>query len=196
MNEKDRIIKIANANHGIVTASEVDKARIARRALSELCEGEKLIRVQRGIYATEDAWADEFFLAQYRFSNGVFSHETALYLHGYSDRVPERFIMSFPFGENVKRIKDAEIKPIVLRNFYELGKTTITTSGGHTVSIYSIERTLVDILKPTRQTDIQLIAPAYKQYLKSSERNIPMLMDYADKFKRKDKVMSYLEVLL
>ena len=196
VNEKEHIIKIAETNHGIVTSQAVRNSGIARRALSELCEDGKLIRVQRGVYTTEDAWANEFVLCQYRFPNGIFSHETALYLHGYSDRTPERFAMSFPYGENVSRIKQAGIKPFVLRNHYELGEEAVSTSGGHVVSVYSIERTLIDILKPGGQTDIQLIAPAYKQYVKMPKRDIPLLIEYAETFKMKDKVMSYLEVLL
>ena len=196
MYEKDRIIEIADANNGIVTSESIVTAGMARRTLSELCEDGKLARIQRGIYIAENGFVDDLFLCQHRFPNGVFSHETALHIHGYSDRTLERYSMSFPYGVNVSRIKEAGIKPFVLRKYYELGKIPVSTPGGHVVSVYSIERTLVDILKPKSQTDIQLIAPAYKQYVKTTKRDIPLLMEYAEIFKMKDKVMSYLEVLL
>lgn len=86
---RDELTTIAEQNNGIVSSGAATAAGIARRELSEAVERGELVRLARGVYALPDAWEDEFAIAQHRFSRGVFSHETALYLHGLTDRVPD-----------------------------------------------------------------------------------------------------------
>ena len=52
----------------------------------------------RGIYTKSDEFDDEFFLLQKRYSKGIFSHETSLFLLGFGRGVPSRFTMTFPAG--------------------------------------------------------------------------------------------------
>jgi len=82
MNGNEMIENMIKNNNGFITAAQVTAAGIQRRTLSELVKAKRLYRVARGIYALPDAWEDEMFFLQYRFTKGIFSNETALYLHG------------------------------------------------------------------------------------------------------------------
>ena len=88
MFEKDREWIINNTENGVITSKIVTDQGIHRSILSKMVEDGELIRCSRGIYLLADEWEDEFYLLQQKYKKGIFSHATALYLLGYSERVP------------------------------------------------------------------------------------------------------------
>lgn len=82
------IIELAERNGGGVTAAMAHEAWVERSLLRHLCRTGRLECVERGVYAMPESWVDEPYIAQIRFGRGVFSHNTALWLHGLSDRTP------------------------------------------------------------------------------------------------------------
>lgn len=191
------IKEILNNNNGIVTTTQVTEAGIPRRCLSTMVDSGSIYRVDRGIYALPEAWEDELFFMQYRFSKGIFSHETALYLHGMTDRTPIRYTMTFPFGYNTGSAKANDIiAKLSTKESYDSGIITISSPAGNPIKVYDIERTLCDIVKSRHRADIQVITQAIKTYAKSNEKDIAKLMSYADQFRVKSKILRYMEVLL
>lgn len=194
-NYKKDIKKILSENNGLVTADQVSDYGIPRRCLSEMTSAGSIVKVGRGIYALPEVWEDEMFILQYRFSRGIYSHETALYLHGMTDRIPHRYTMTFPHGYNTGNAKKQNITAkTVIPKLYELGITDIISPTGHLLKVYDIERTLCDIIK--NKSDIQVINPAMKAYATSKNRDISKLMGYAEQLRVKSKVLAYMEVLL
>lgn len=191
------IQQILKTNNGFVTTTQVTEAGIPRRCLSAMVESGAIYRVDRGIYALPELWEDEIFFMQYRFSKGIFSHETALYLHGTTDRTPIRYTMTFPFGYNTGSVKkQGIIAKLSTEETYELGIITMRSPSGNTVKVYDIERTLCDIVKARHRGDIQVINQAMKTYASSKNKDIAKLMNYADRLRVKPKVLKYMEVLL
>lgn len=191
------IRKILKINNGIVTATQVTEAGIPRRCLSAMVDSGTIYRVDRGIYALPEIWEDEMFFIQYRFSKGIFSHETALYLHGMTDRTPIRYTMTFPFGYNTGGVKKQGIlAKLSTEETYNLGIITVSSPAGNPIKVYDIERTLCDIVKARHRADIQVINQAMKTYASSKEKDIAKLMSYADQLRVKPKVLKYMEVLL
>lgn len=191
------IHKILKINNGIVTATQVTEAGIPRRCLTEMVDSGVIYRVERGIYALLDVWEDELFFMQHRFSKGIFSHETALYLHGMTDRTPIRYTMTFPFSYNTGSVKKhGIIAKISTEKSFEIGIIEMPSPAGNTIRVYDIERTLCDIVKPRHRADIQVINQAMKTYARSKEKDIAKLMGYADQLRVKPKVLKYMEVLL
>lgn len=78
---------IATNHNGYITSARVTAADIPRRKLTEAVRGE-LVQVDRGLYASPSAWEDPLCIANHRFSCGIFSDDTALFLHGMTDRAP------------------------------------------------------------------------------------------------------------
>ena len=106
-----------------------------------------IYRVERGIYALPEVWEDEMFFLQYRFAKGIFSHETALYLHGLTDRTPIRYTMTFPFGYNTGSVKKHKIiAKLSTKETYELGIIETISPAGNQIKVYDVERTLCDIV--------------------------------------------------
>lgn len=192
---KQIINQMLEENNGFVTAEQVSDYGIPRRCLSELTDAGTVVRVDRGIYALPEVWEDEMFILQYRLSKGIFSHETALYLHNMTDRTPHRYTMTFPHGYNTGNAKKQNIiVRTVLPKLYELGLTDITSPAGNTLKAYDIERTLCDIIK--NKSDIQIISQAMKAYATSKHKDISKLIGYAEQLRVKAKILTYMEVLL
>jgi predicted transcriptional regulator of viral defense system len=196
MDNTKKILNIAIENNGIITSAKVTELGISRTYLSQLVRSGELQKVDRGIYALPEAWEDEFYILQARYPAGIFSHESALFLLSFTDRTPSVITMTFPYGYHAQTLKGKVIIKKANREFYELGVEEILSPNGHTVRVYSIERTLCDILRGKNAIDIEQNLPAIKKYTNSSEKNIPLLIEYAEKLRVLNKLRKYLEVLL
>lgn len=191
-----QILGIAEENKGIITSSKVTELKIPRVYLTKLKDSGKLQKIDTGIYAMPEVWEDEFFVLQTRYSAGVFSHDSALFLNGYTDRTPAIITMTFPYGYHAKTLKGRIIIKKANPDLYETGIQTVVTPAGHAVRVYSIERTLCDIFRGKNANDVEQNLPALKKYINSPARNIAQLLEYADKFRVISRMRRYLEVLI
>ena len=167
-----------------------------RSILQELVENGELYRFGRGLYVRSNAWEDDFYLLQRKYGRGIYSHDTALYLLGYSDRTPAQYTMTFPKGYNSPSLKQESIniKRVVPEN-YSFGVIELKSPCGNPIRVYDLERTLCDILRGSG-SDIQIVSAAMKKYATSKEKDIHKLMQYAAQLRVKPKVLRYMEVLL
>lgn len=181
---------------GTITAKQVTEAGLHRSILQELVDNGEIYRFGRGLYVRSDAWEDDFYLLQLKYSRGIYSHDTALYLLGYSDRTPAQYTMTFPKGYNSLSLKKERIniRRVVPEN-YSFGVIEIQSPCGNPILVYDCERTLCDILRGNG-SDIQIVGVAMKKYASSKEKDIHKLMQYAEKLRVKPKVLRYMEVLL
>lgn len=196
MNKKliDQIEK-TNVN-GIITTKDITSMGIHRSVLQELVKKGKYYKVQRGVYLKKDEWEDEFFLLAKKYNKGIFSHNTALYLHGYTDRVPMKLDMTFPKGYNCSSFRNSNINITrVIDDNYTIGIRDIKTPMGNTVKAYDIERSICDMLRGNNN-DLQTIQSSMKKYISSKEKDINKLMKYAKKLHVEAKVKRYVEILL
>lgn len=197
MDARKKVEKLLEASKdGTITAEEVTEAGLHRSILQEFVKEGEIYRYGRGLYVQTSAWEDDFYLLQRRYGRGIYSHDTALYLLGYSDRAPAKYTMTFPKGYNAPSLKQENviIKRVVPEN-YESGQIEIESLSGNPIRVYELERTLCDILRGSG-SDVQIVGEAMKRYVASQDRNIHKLMLYADQLRVKPKVLRYMEVLL
>ena len=197
MSPKEKLEELLEASQdGTITATQVTEAGLHRSILQELVRDGEIYRYGRGLYVRKCAWEDDFSLLQRKYGRGIYSHDTALYLLGYSDRTPAKYTMTFPKGYNAPSLKQENliIKRAVPEN-YEIGRIEIKSPSGNPICAYDLERTLCDILRGSGG-DIQIVGEAMKRYAASKDRNIHKLMQYADQLRVKPKVLRYMEVLL
>lgn len=191
------VAKMARENNGYISSAQVTSAGMPRRLLAEAVAAGELVQVERGLYALLDTWEDELYITQHRFSKGIFSDETALYLHGMTDRAPFSLTMTFPRSYNASAARGAGI---VCRTCADdvlgLGRCEVRTPYGNSVRAYDIERTLCDIVRGQKVVDSQVVVPAMRAYAANRDRNVSKLMGYARKLGVERKIRSYMEVLL
>lgn len=193
----ERIRKlISNSNDGVITAKMITENGIHRGYLTTMLENGELIKVGTGLYLSADAWEDELYLLQLKYPRGVFSHETALYIHGFTDRTPAKFTMTFSHGYGTNALSKEPIHTKrVIKEKFDIGITQLETPCKNIVRVYDIERTLCDIVKG-QGCDIQIVNEAMKRYARMSGKDIHKLMEYAEIMRVKPKIMKYMEVLL
>jgi len=196
LTQEQLALKLLESGNGYLTAKTAGENNIQPVTLKRLKERGLVERVAHGLYVTVDTIPDPFFVAQYRCPLGVFSHETALYFHGFSDRTPFLLMMTIPSGFNTRLILDADMlifysNPIHAR----LGVTETLTPYGLLVTAYNIERTLCDCLRSVDKLDKDLVLTALKRYMKDPAGNKVKLLEYAEVFKIRDMVLKYMEVL-
>ena len=188
--------KIAEKNDGIIFTRDVVNSNIRKEVLSNLVRSGDLIRLKRGVYSFKDEIVDEYFLFQLKIPQLIYSLTTALFFHGYSNRVPNVLSITVKQGYNMHRVDTEKINVRYSSNeLFELGLTKIKTPQGMTVRCYDLERTICDIIKDKDKIDPQIFSDAINQYFSNKKINSRLLMQYAKALKVEDDIIKYIEVL-
>jgi len=197
MSTTEKVYALLRGHGGYLTTKEARENGIESKAMQRMADRGLIERVAHGLYVGTDIFPDPFYVAQYRCPKGVFSNETALFLHDLSDRDPLRLMMTIPSGWNTKLLTEETIL-----FFYSspkkmgLGVCAIETPSGMKVRAYDAERTLCDCLKNIDRLDRDLVLTALKRYIKGKHRDSAKLLEYANALKIRDIVYRYLEVLV
>jgi len=197
MTKYEDVIKLAKNNNGIVTNALVQENGISRQYLKNMVDRGELEKSARGVFVLPEVWDDEFVNLQSQFKKGIYSKETALFLHDLTDRTPMAYSMTFPDNYNLTKVKnDGILANRIKEPYYSLGILEVQTPTDNFVRAYCVEKTLCDILRPRSNVEVGVISEAFKRYALNSNKNIPKLSDYAKQLKVEKKVRAYLEVLL
>ena len=192
-----KIRDLLKQKQGVVLASDLKQLGVPHIYLSMLEKLGEIQRVSRGVYATSETIVDEMAIFQSRYKASIFSHETALYLHGLTDRTPLYYSVTLPSGYNAARLKNDGTKVyFVNRTLYPLGLVNLKSEHGNDLRTFDLERSICDILRSRNQLDIQFVTEALKRYVRSKDRNINLLYQYALKFRIEKITRNYIEVLL
>ncbi|MCK9268713.1 MAG: type IV toxin-antitoxin system AbiEi family antitoxin domain-containing protein [Alkaliphilus sp.] len=192
-----RIEKIINEQNGSLLSSDLDQNNIPRVYLSMMVAEGKIERIGRGVYVLSDLLEDEMYIMQKKYPNLIYSHETALFLHELSDRIPFEYSATVPSGYKVvsnisERFKIYYIK----KGLHTMGVIEGKTSFGNTIRVYNVERTICDILRSRNRVDVQIFSNALKRVAKNKQLDSILLLKYARKLNVEKILNTYMEVLL
>jgi len=169
---------------------------VENKTLQRMAERGLIDRAVHGLYVSADIFPDPFYVLQHRCPKGVFSNETALFLHDISDRDPLRMTMTIPAGWNTPLLTDENLLFFYNSpNKMKLGVCEAETPSGMKVRAFDAERTLCDCLRNIDKLDRDLVLTALKRYVKGKDRDSAKLLEYATTLKIRDMVYRYLEVL-
>ena len=157
----------------------------------------KIEKVGHGMYVQADEFTDEFQFLQIRFNKGIFSYETALFLHNLTDVTPFDYHMTFPQVYNNKRLTESGvISSYAVPERYTLGISEMQSPSGNIIRVYDVEKTICDIYNSRHKADKDVQLTALKRYMKRKDKNLSRLMGYA-KILKVDKILRpFLEALL
>lgn len=188
---------IAKTNGGIIDNKTAASAGISRAMLSKLCKNNKIYRVARGQYVLSNDIQDELFAIQLRCENLIFSHETALFLHSISDRMPFVHSITTPSNKIPSKAMQRDFKVYYIKpELFELGKTKLFTQFGNEVTVYDLERTICDVIRSRNKIGSETFLAALKLYATNPNKNLNLLDSYAKQMGITGVVKRYLEVLL
>jgi predicted transcriptional regulator of viral defense system len=197
MNYLEKLEELVQKHHGTILSADLDKNQIPRVYLQMMVAEGKLEKVDRGVYVSVDSIEDEMYAIQTKYSNIIYSHETALFMYGLSDRTPFQYSATVPSGYKVvvnaaKKIKTYYVK----KEFHEIGVAIAKSSFGNPIKVYTIERTLCDLIRSRNRVDVQILNQALNRFVKLKSVDYSVLTDFAKKFKIEAMLKHYLEVLL
>lgn len=188
---------IAKEHGGIIETKIAAQYGISKAMLYKLCKEDKILRIVKGQYILPDDMQDELLSISRRSKNIIFSHETALYLHGISDRTPFEHTITAPSGCIPSAAIKSECKVYYIKQeLFDLGRTTLKTLAGNDVPVYDFERTICDVIRSRNKLGTETFLTALKLYAASSQKNLNRLDSYAKKMRVANVLRQYMEVLL
>lgn len=197
MDYMPKLANISQRHGGIITTNMASNLGISKAMLSKLCKDTKIYRIAQGQYVLYDDLQDELLSISNRSSKIIFSHETALFLHGLSDRTPFEYTASVPTNYTASPTMRANCKFHYIKpDLYPLGKTELITPFGNMVPVYDLERTICDIVRSRNKIGTETFLSALKLYAACPHKDLNKLNFYAQKLHVKTLMRQYLEVLL
>lgn len=194
---EETILDFMKNNNGIIETSMIKSSKVNLKKFQRMVNKGKIERVAKGLYLHPDFLEDEYFITSYRVPKGIFSYESSLYLHGLSDENPVNLTLTIPSGWNSALLKDERYNfYYIKKELWDLGKEFVKTPYGNKVPVYSIERTLAEMISKLDKLDRDLVLNALKTGIKNNLIDTKKLLNYADIFKCKDITRAYLEVML
>lgn len=188
----EKLTENTNGYFSLKTAAEFG---ITRWQLQELLRNGEIQKVSYGLYALKNVIPDELFITQLLSPRAIFSHESALFFNGYSDQVPFRYTISVPHGYISKNLSEQYDVRHVAKESAEEGIKIIKSELGNDLRIYSIERTLCELLHKPSDLDKERFIPAIQKYLRSKNKDILILMHFAKMFRVEKRLLPYLEAI-
>lgn len=188
----ETIKKVAELNGGYICTRDVLDLGINKVQLKKYVDQGYLEKVNHGIYQLKNFFTDDYYEVALTNKNIVFSHETALYLHGYTNRVPNMISVTVPSGHNLhkKNLKYYYTKQETIN----LGVIQVLTENDNPVNAYDIHRTICDIIKNQKRIEQQVYLQGIQNYFNGSDKNIRMLLKYAKVLNIEEKVLNIVQL--
>jgi predicted transcriptional regulator of viral defense system len=184
-------------NNNMISTARVTELGFSRALLTSYVKNGLLERSRHGVYTLPDTVHDDMYTLMLRSKQIVFSHDTALFLNGLSERTPFIHTVTIPSNSALPKSLKGECNCYYIKpELHEIGLITKTTTFGNEVRCYDPERTICDILRSRNRLDEETVVSAIKKYASFDKKNLNRLSIYAQQFKVKKDLKKYLEVLL
>lgn len=194
MEYESKILKLFK--NGYLTTKDVTDNNIPRTYLTKLIKENKIERVSRGVYIKKNELVDEFVVLQSKSKYAIYSNTTALYVHGFSNRIPIRYDITVKSGYKGSLQKEDNVNLFYTkRELLELGVIDYKLDSGNIIRVYDLDKTICDIIKNKKKIDAEIFNKAIRGYFYSKKKNALKLYEYAKKMNIYNKVMDTFELL-
>ena len=193
----DEINKRMKESNYILTTEQLTDIGMSKTTLTNYVRDGLLERCGHGYYTVPDSIEDDMYLVMLRSKHIIFSHETALFLNGLSDRTPFVHAVTIPSTAAIPATIKEQCKCYYVKpELHKMGLTERKTTLGNPVRCYDPERTICDILRSRSRIDEETVIAAIRNYSEHKNKNMQRLAEYAEKLRVSKQVKGYMEVLL
>lgn len=150
----------------------------------------KLFRVDKGIFS-EKEHVPELALLSYKYPKAIITMETAFYLYGFTDEVPD--VCTMATKREAAPIVDSRVKQLFMpKELLGLGAETMDYKG-YDIRIFDRERMLIELVRYKSKISFNY----YKEILGNYRRILPQLntekiRNYAESVPKSDMVIRIL----
>jgi predicted transcriptional regulator of viral defense system len=195
--ESNMVLELLDQGKGLLFASKAVEAGLSRTQLSALVKDGFLERSGRGVYVPAGELGDECFALQQLAAKIIYSHETALFFHRLTDRIPIRYSITVPSSYKPSALLKRSCKIFYIRqNLADTGKIVMPSGMGHIIITYDLERTVCDIVRSRNKIEGQIFVDTLKRYAARKDKDLNRLSLYAKNFGISGLLHQYMEVLL
>ena len=188
------IQKLMERNNGYITTKDLENFDISRNYLSIMAKKNMIEKVAKGLYIDSTKIEDVYYVLSVSTPKIIYSHMTALYFHNLSIKAPNSsFDITVTKKYNNSKLKNHNVF-YVDDEFYNLGITEVMTPQGNMVKAYDVERCICDIIRSKKRMDSEHVKYSIKEYIKSKDKDLIKLSNYAEKMGIKNEVMNYMEI--
>lgn len=197
MDTMAELTAIAQEHGGLIETKIAVTHGISKAMLSKLYKENRLYRIAQGQYILSDDMQDELLSISKRSEQIIYSHETALFLHGISDRTPFEHTITVPSDYTPSVAIKSQCKVYYIKpELFDLGRTALKTPAGNDVPAYDLERTICDVVRSRNRLGTETFLSALKLYAANPKKDLNKLNSYAKKMRVANILRPYLEVLL
>lgn len=184
-------------NNNIITTAQIISLGYSKTLLAKYVKEGLLIRVKHGVYTLPNVVYDDMYTLMMSTKRIIFSHDTALFLNGFSERTPFSHSVTIPNNTALPHSVRGEcicyyVKPAL----HKIGLINKPTTFGNNVRCYNMERTICDLLRSRNRCDEETVISSLKNYVKSKDKDLNLLALYSEQFKVSKVLKKYFEVLL
>ena len=199
MRPLEEIKQVFDVHSGFLRTKKLYAERIFYNDIQRLIQDGFIEKVRYGYYQ----WVDhdnpsEVVIIKRLFPDGILCMDTALFYHAYSDRTPQAWhiAVSKDSGKSRFKLDYPFVKPYYVEpSFLEIG-LAMGDIDGNQMRIYNKERTVCDCLRYEKKMDREIFNKAIQHYIADSSKNVPILLNYARRFRIVQKVKNIIGVWL
>lgn len=188
------IVNEISEHGGFISTSDMKSRSEYRKVLRAVRNG-KLTKVRHVVYVSPDEMLDTMIDVERIVPGGIVCLYNAQPYYGLSTTVPPEFCIAI----EAKR-KVSIHTPLPIKLFYwkdedlQFGITDAEISG-HKVRITDLERSVCDAVKYRHKVGQEICSEVIRKYVKSNDRNLSRLSDYAKRLRVEKTINTYLELL-
>ena len=200
MNEiEEKVYNVFKAGSGYARTKDIIGAGIYNIYLNKLLENGKIEKIKRGLYRwigmNETGYQGMVDVSK-AIPGGVICLISALSFYNMTAVKPMEVSIAIDRKRKVVKPDYPPTKVYYFKNDIFHAGIQKEKVGGVQILIYSKEKTLCDCIKYRNQIGMDIVKEALREYLKNSNRNLELLMEYAEVCKVTTVLKNYLEVMI
>lgn len=115
MNKFEQLDHLLKSKDGMLRTEQAVSAGISKPVFYNYVRARNLERVAHGIYLSKDTWVDVMYLLHLRFSQVIYSHETALFFHDLTDRESLQYTVTVRTGYNPTKLNEEGVQVFTIK---------------------------------------------------------------------------------
>lgn len=192
------IIELAR-RQGIITPADVRALGLAPENLNKLAKLGRLDKVGRGLYRHPGFEATEhrsYVEVAKAVPDGVICLLSALSFHGIGTQMPWEVWVAIPRGNRIPMPRQTRIRAVTMTGAnYSLGSEEHTIEGV-TISVYSLEKTIIDCFRLKRFVGHDVAIEAMRAAINTQRISVSKLIELADRLRSRRLIQPYIEAML
>ena len=198
--DKDIIKKLADECGGVFRTSDLAAIGYNTYAIRKILESQIIERIKQGYYrlCKVDESISEAAQVSQLFPDGVLCMYTALFYYRYSDRTPLGWNIAVDRDTSKSRFKldHPFVQPYYMKKEFLTFGVTTADYGDCTMQMFDRDRLICECIFSENKMDRKTYNKAIQSYVADTKKNVPKLLEYAQKRRVLKKVKDRIGVWL